>query len=195
MPLGSTLLRNRTEPMLMWRVDGVDRHGRGSAPRSPLVVGGARAAEWETLATAWKRTADGRGSTVVIASEPGMGASQFIDELADLAGPTATVVVAHPFQRSARYGAVADVARHLAHADGAEDVDPIMWLFSHVDQLDADLRDWAALVRADLVGDGIRSTHDPMTRAMQTRMVLAALLERVSATTVAPRRRRLRSHR
>jgi tetratricopeptide (TPR) repeat protein len=109
-----------------------------------------------------------------------MGASQLIDELADLAGPTATVVVAHPFQRSARYGAVADVARRLAHADGAEGVDPITWLFSHVDQLDADLRDWAALVQADLVGDDIRPTHDPMTRAMQTRMVLAALLERAS---------------
>jgi class 3 adenylate cyclase/tetratricopeptide (TPR) repeat protein len=174
--LGPTVLRNRAEPMSMWRVEGVDPHGVASAPRSALLQGGARVAEWQTLATAWKRTVDGRGCSVVIASDPGMGASQLIDELAELAGPTSAVVVAHPFQRSAPYGAVADLARHLARVTGAEPGDPIEWLFSHADGLSADLRGWAELVRADLAGDDIRPIHDPMTQAMQTRMVLTSLL-------------------
>jgi class 3 adenylate cyclase/tetratricopeptide (TPR) repeat protein len=175
-PLGRTLLRNRAERMLMWRVDRVDPVGLWSPARSSLLEGGARAVEWETLAAAWKSTAEGRGCSVMIASEPGMGASQLIEELAELAGPTSTVLVAHPFQRSAPYGAVVDLAHQLARATGAEPVDPIGWLFSHVDRLDPDLLAWAELVRADLSGDDIRSIHDPMTRALQTRMVLTSLL-------------------
>jgi hypothetical protein len=70
-PLGPIVLRNRAEPMPMWRVDGVDQHRLGSSSRSPTSVGGARADEWETLASAWKRTVDGRGCSVVIASDPG----------------------------------------------------------------------------------------------------------------------------
>jgi class 3 adenylate cyclase/tetratricopeptide (TPR) repeat protein len=179
-PLGSIVLRNRVEPIPMWRVDRVDGRRLGPPSRSPLVVGGVRAVEWETLAAAWKRTVDGRGCSVTIASDPGMGASQLIDELADLAGPTATVVVAHPFQRCAPYGAVADAARHLARAQGTEVDDALDWLLSHADQLDSDLRRWAVLVRGDLAGADIRPTHDPMTRAMQTRMVFASLLALVS---------------
>jgi class 3 adenylate cyclase/tetratricopeptide (TPR) repeat protein len=179
-PLGPTVLRNRVEPMSMWRVDQVDPHGLGPAPRSQPREGGARAVEWEALVTAWKRTADGRGCSVLIASEPGMGASQLIEELAELAGPTSTVVVAHPFQRSAPYGAVADVAHQLARATGAEPVDPLVWLFSHSERLAPDLQAWAEFVRADLAGDDIRPIHDPMTRAMQTRMVLTSLLSLAS---------------
>ncbi|HSM66113.1 MAG TPA: tetratricopeptide repeat protein [Ilumatobacteraceae bacterium] len=179
-PLGPIVLRNRAEPMPMWRVDGVDQHHLGSSARSPTSVGGVRADEWETLASAWKRTVDGRGCSVVIASDPGMGASQLIDELADLAGPTATVVVAHPFQRSAPYGAVADVAGHLARARGVEPTDPLDWLFTHADRLTPDLQQWAELVRADLAGDDLRPVNDPMTRAMQGRMVLASLLQLAS---------------
>jgi class 3 adenylate cyclase/tetratricopeptide (TPR) repeat protein len=179
-PLGPVSLRNRAEPVSMWRVEDVDPHGLVPPSRSPLVAGGARAAEWEALATAWKRTVDGQGCTMVIASDPGMGASQLIDELADLAGPTATVVVAHPFQRSVPYGAVTDVACHLASAAGAEPVDPIGWLFAHVDRVPADLREWAGLVRADLAGDAVRQADDPVTRAMQARVVLASLLQRAA---------------
>ena len=179
-PLGPVVLRNRAEPMAMWRVDAVDRHRWEPAERSPATAGGARAAEWEMLASAWKRTVDGIGCSVVIASDPGMGASQLIDELADLAGPTATVVVAHPFQRSAPYGAVADAARHLARTHGVEPTDPLVWLFSHAGGLTPDLREWAELVQADLAGDDLRPVHDPMTRAMQSRMVLASLLQLAS---------------
>jgi class 3 adenylate cyclase/tetratricopeptide (TPR) repeat protein len=176
-PIGSTVLRNRNAPMLTWRVDAVDAEGLGPASRSSLVQGGARAREWETLATAWKRTVDGRGCTMVIASDPGMGASQLIDDLADLAGPTATVVVAHPFQRAAPYGAVAAVARQLARARGDQPDDPIGWLLSHADRLSPDHRGWAELLRSDLAGDDVRPTRDPMTQAMQTRMVLTSLLQ------------------
>lgn len=176
-PLGPTVLRNRAAPMPMWRVDGVDHHRLGPSQRSPLAVGGARAAEWEKLASAWKRTVDGRGCSVVIAGDPGMGASELIDELADLAGHAATVVVAHPFQRSSPYGAVADAARHLARADDREPTDPLGWLFAHADRLPPDLQEWAELVQADLAGDDRRPIHDPMTRAMQSRMVLTSLLQ------------------
>jgi class 3 adenylate cyclase/tetratricopeptide (TPR) repeat protein len=176
--LGPIELRNRAEPMAMWRVDTVVPHGAAtSAARLPL--GGSRRAEWGVLTNAWKRTVDrddGVGCSVVIVSEPGMGASQLIDELVDLVGPTATVVVAHPFQQSVPYGAVTDTARQLARSRGVEPDDPMTWLFSHVDGLAADLQDWAALVRRDLSGHDDRPVADPLTRAMQSRVVLAALL-------------------
>ncbi|HSP28911.1 MAG TPA: adenylate/guanylate cyclase domain-containing protein, partial [Ilumatobacteraceae bacterium] len=177
--LGPIALRNRAEPMAMWRVDAVVAHGSDVMRAVRLPHGGMRAAEWDVLTNAWKRTVDGvdgEGHTVVIVSEPGMGASQLLDGLTDVVGPTATLVVAHPFQRSVPYGAVADAARQLARAREIESDDPMAWLFSHVEGLDFDLRDWAALVRADLSGHDARLTADPLTRAMQARVVLAALL-------------------
>jgi hypothetical protein len=63
---------------------------------------------------------------------------------------------------------------------GVEPTDPLGWLFSHADRLTPDLQQWAELVRADLAGDDLRPVHDPMTRAMQSRMVLASLLQLAS---------------
>jgi class 3 adenylate cyclase/tetratricopeptide (TPR) repeat protein len=177
--LGSIELRNRAEPMTMWRVDAVMPQGAGVPSSARLPLGGTRSAEWDVLTSAWKRTvdsADGAGCNVVVVSEPGMGASQLIDELADLVGPTVTLVVAHPFQQSVPYGAMIDVARQLARANGVERDDPLAWLFSHTDGLPADVQDWATLVRRDLNGHDDRPVADPLTRAMQSRMVLSALL-------------------
>jgi class 3 adenylate cyclase/tetratricopeptide (TPR) repeat protein len=189
--VGPMQLRNRTAPMTMWRVDAVVPHDAALSASARLPLGGTRGAEWEVLSNAWKRMVDAGddgsdrrvGCNVVIVSEPGMGASQLIDELVDLVGPTATLVVAHPFQQSVPYGAVADVARELARARGIEPDDSLTWLFSHIDGLSADLHDWATLVRRDLSGHDDRPVADPLTRAMQSRVVLSALLRAAAPQT------------
>ena len=69
---------------------------------------------------AWERTGDGTGAQLLLVSETGMGASSLLEELAALAGAASTSVVAHPFHHSIPYAALAELARRLAGADGAE---------------------------------------------------------------------------
>jgi hypothetical protein len=136
------------EPMPMWRVDG--SYPTAPSPRgSPTSVGGVRADEWDVThvgleAHRRRRRWMQRGDR----SDPGMGASQLIDELADLVGPTATLVVAHPVPAVGPYGAVADTARQLARAGGARARPTRSTGCSRTPTgSPPDLHDWATLVR------------------------------------------------
>ena len=151
---------------------------RARALPFPRVRG--RRAEWQRLAAAWKRTSEEAGTQLLLVSDPGMGASSLLEALADLAGAASTSVVAHPFLQSVPYAAVADLARHLARAAGVETDEGLGWLFASADRLPPDLHDWVELARADVVDHRSDPDADPLTTAMHTRVVLAALLRLAS---------------
>ena len=166
-------------------------------PRARLPFPGERGrrAEWQRLTAAWKRTGDETGAQLLLVSETGMGASSLLEALADLAGAASTSVVAHPFHQSIPYAALAELARRLARADGAETDQALGWLFAFADRLPADLDNWVELVRADVIEHDSEPDADPLTTAMHTRVVLAALLRRASPRPWLLTHRRRRPHR
>ena len=179
-PLGSMSLKNRVRPMPMWRVTQV--RSRAAAPRAavPFAAEVGRHGQWLQLAAAWKATVDDSGCEVLLVSEPGMGASNLLAAVTDLAGAAATSVVAHPFLEFVPYAAVADVANGLARAVGVESDAPLAWLLSCADRLPPLLRDWVPAAQATLVDHDPRTDADPLNTAMRTRVVTAALLRLVA---------------
>jgi class 3 adenylate cyclase/tetratricopeptide (TPR) repeat protein len=185
-PLGRIPVKNRTAPVEMWRVSGVVGGGLRTTrrrARAASVTAEARRDESRDLAAAWKRTVDGHGSAVALVGEPGMGASDLLAELVDLAGGSAVSLVADPSRRHVPLEGIASLAASLAELDAGEthhQPDPWTWLAGHLGALPPTLAEWTPEVLALLGQDeGQREVRvvDPLTSARRTRMVLAALLE------------------
>ena len=165
--LGPMSLKNRAQPMPMWRVTAVAQRAATARATTPEVVETGRRAVWHQLASAWKHTVDATGCDLVVVSDAGMGGSELLAATADLAGGAATLVVAHPFQGEVPYAAIADVAAALARTAGVEPTDPLVWLHRV----------------AGTEPPAAAAEHaDPRTTAMRARLALAAALH-----TVAPR--------
>ena len=181
--LGPKALKNRSQPVEMWRVTAV--HRRVVRRRGTAVSVAARPAETTRLRTAWKRTVDdGRGGTVLLAGDAGMGASDLIADLVDTAGAAATALVPDPNRARTPYSGVEAIVAELAASEGIATParhDAWRWLFAHTDRLPDGLRPWAPDALA-AVTDSTPVGSDPRTTALRTRAVLAAL-----AAAVAPR--------
>lgn len=163
--LGPMSLKNRLQPMPMWRVATVAPRAATARAATPEVVETGRRPAWRDLSARWKHTVDAAGCDVVVVSESGMGGSELLAALADLAGSAATLVVAHPFQRQVPYAAIRDIAAALAAARGTEPPDPIAWLHA----------------AGGTEAPDARADHaDAPTTALRSRVRLAAALRAAS---------------
>jgi class 3 adenylate cyclase/tetratricopeptide (TPR) repeat protein len=184
-PLGPQQLKNRTATMSMWRVDAVAPLPRRRPIASESTVERFRAGEWEELARLWKETTDGDGASAAIIGEAGMGATELVASLTDLAGRSATSIVADRFLRHVPYSGIRALVVALAASTGevhGHDADAAFeWLGTFQSGLPASLLEWApAALR--LVDGATTPDVEPGTAARRTRQVLIALL-----TSAAPR--------
>lgn len=195
-PMGPQLLKNRVEPMPMWRVESVAPAPHRRVRAGEMIVDRFRRAEWEHLIRLWKETVDGSGASAAIVGEPGMGAAELVAGIADLAGSSATSLVADRFLRHVPYAAVnalvvalAETMGGLEEPDGGERVDRLSdqtgraleWLSTHTNSLPAALREWtpAAL---DLVAGRADAATEPGTASRRARQVLVALISAAAPT-------------
>jgi class 3 adenylate cyclase/tetratricopeptide (TPR) repeat protein len=175
-PLGPQSLKNRVQPVEMWRVTRV--HARVVRRRGVGFGVTARPAEVASLRAAWKRTVDGIGASVLLVGEPGMGASDLLDDLVDLAGGAATALVPDPSRMHTPYAAIEAIVTALATDAGLEvstAADAWRWLATHRATLNEPLRGWApaALSIAARAGSG---GVDARMAGQRARAVLAALV-------------------
>ncbi|MEO6122874.1 MAG: adenylate/guanylate cyclase domain-containing protein, partial [Ilumatobacteraceae bacterium] len=184
--LGPKLLKNRRRPMPMWSVRDVAAVSTSLRPRQRLVAEErGRADEAQQLIDSWNKTIHGIGCSIVLVSEPGMGAAGLIESLTTRAGDAATSLVAHPFLQSVPYAALSEVCKQLARFRGQVPDDPILWLMAHADELPSELRRWADLTQIELTRSEVSvepetRREDALNRVMRTRVVLAALLRLVT---------------
>jgi class 3 adenylate cyclase/tetratricopeptide (TPR) repeat protein len=194
--LGAFQVKNRAAPVELWRVLQVTPMRAVASGRSTTgsldLAGTVRPAESQALAQMWKRTQEGRRTSVLVVGEPGMGASDLLAELVDLAGSHAVPIVADPVRRQVPFAGIEAVLRELSttlgrspapRATGGPSADieheeVWTWLASFADRL--------APVQARRVPAAIevvtgRAVHegDPITSARRARVVVASLLERV----------------
>ncbi len=196
-PMGPQQLKNRVVPMGMWRVLAVDERPRIPLRRHRSTASLFRRVESERLAAVWKATVDGTGASVCLVGEPGMGASELIAELVDLAGGGATSLLADRFAQHVPYSGVHALVRSLATGTGRHDArdgrrdrgrdggrdggrdDSWAWLATAVPLLDDGLREWAPAALAMVAGTAA-PTLDPRTAARRARQVLVALVRAVA---------------
>jgi class 3 adenylate cyclase/tetratricopeptide (TPR) repeat protein len=185
LPMGPQQLKSRIAPMSMWRVAAVTSLPRRRPRATESTVERFRSSEWEQLATLWKETIDGGGASVAIVGEAGMGATELVASLVDLAGGAGTSIVADRFLRDIPYSGVNALVLALAVTVGelpAHDVDAAFaWLGAFKPDLPLTLQDWAAAALGLVTGDA-SSDVEPGTAARRARQVLVALLG-----TAAPR--------
>ncbi len=180
-PMGPQRLKNRAAPMPMWRVSAVARGPRVRSRRRRGATTGLREGEWQQLAAVWKGATDGDGASVELAGQAGMGASELVAELADLAGGAATQIVADRFRRHVPYAGLASVVHALA-TDGGDLPESATlgeawtWLASFVRLLPGALHEWAGAAIATVTG-GVVPSQDPRTVGRRARQVLVALLD------------------
>jgi class 3 adenylate cyclase/tetratricopeptide (TPR) repeat protein len=190
--LGAQLMKNRDEPMELWRVDTV-------GPRTQMRLGthtsdlersgvGARPDELRHLLDQWKQVVDSRvGQVVVIEGEPGFGASELISAVVDHAGSAAVSVVVDPFRQRSPFSGVRSLVQSLRTAGGSlvatlepfgaatsQDTD-WAWLASQVTALPSSLRDWAPQALAH-AAQAATDVVDPLSAASRTHATLAGLL-------------------
>ncbi len=184
--LGQFTLRNRSRPMQMWRVDAVGPRPRSPRGHSP-VAGNARRREAEALAGAWKQTVDGVGCTVEVHGEPGMGSSELLADVCELAGSAATLLIADPFQQFVPYATIAAMVRELSAASGSDVGDGgWTWLAAFAPRLPSHLQLWVPDALATAAQNDAAEIDaaqiDPRTAALRTRQVLVALLTEAMPT-------------
>lgn len=180
--MGPQQLKNRARPMEMWRIRSTAERPSRPTPRTGHAAL-CRRRERRQLADAWKRTTDGAGISVELVSEPGMGAAELVADLVDLAGGSATPIVADRFRRHVPYSGTASLVRALARTAGVELADDgWSWLATFAAQLPPTLRAWAPDALTVATG-GATSLPDPLTASRRSRQVLAAL---VSLAAPAP---------
>ena len=190
--LGAQPMKNRDEPMELWRVDTV-------GPRTQIRVGtrtsdlersgvGARPDELRHLLDHWKQVVDSRvGQVVVIEGEPGFGASELISAVVEHAGSAAVSVVVDPFRQRSPFSGVRSLVRSLRAASGnldsmlgpsgtetSQDTD-WAWLASQVTSLPSPLRDWTPQALAH-AAQAATDVVDPLSAASRTHATLAGLL-------------------
>jgi len=175
--LGATTLRNRVQPVELWRVEAVARSPSTARRSLSASIDLARHEEWITVVSAWKRAENDIGGVVSVCGEPGMGVSELVDETAAFAGSAATLLEPDPFARHMPYGLVTALVRSLAVAAGADASDGgWSWLLQHREEVPDHLRAWVvdavALARGGMTVPG----GDPRTRAARAQRALAAVL-------------------
>lgn len=187
--LGAIELKNRREPVAMWRVAEV--HVRHGGPAAVAVAAG-RGEERDRIVGAWKRTVDGGpGREIVVVGEPGMGGTELLAEVADLAGGAASVVAPDTYRQQLPYGTIATVVEHLwatagaptgPSAGGSTSSDAVAWLLSFVAAIPAEMIGWLddadAALRQQVRADDI----DPTSTVRRSRLALAALIEAAAPT-------------
>lgn len=185
--IGLRRMKNRDEPMELWRVDSVaPRTQARLATRAPgLERSGpdARRLELDRLLDRWKQVVDTQaGLVVVIEGEPGLGASELISATVDHAGAAAVPVVVDPFRQKAPFSGVRSLVRALRSAtDGQDSADESTardewdWLACHATALPSPLRDWAPQALAQ-AAQSTASSIDPLSAAWRTHSVLAGLI-------------------
>jgi class 3 adenylate cyclase/tetratricopeptide (TPR) repeat protein len=192
--LGEIQVKNRAAPVELWRVTQAANarpaaRGR-SAAESRDLVGALRPFESEAMAALWKRTEEGRRTSVLVVGEPGMGASGLLAGLADLAGSHAVRIAADPIRRQVPFAGIEAIVRELLVASdrsthavrdvgSSTQLDPgavWRWLASFADGLPLTAARRASAAIDALTGGAIHD-GDPITSARRTRMVVAALLE------------------
>jgi class 3 adenylate cyclase/tetratricopeptide (TPR) repeat protein len=184
-PMGPQQLKSRVAPMPMWRVAGVTSLPRRRPRATESTVERFRSGEWEELASLWKETIDGGGASVAIVADAGMGATELVASLVDLAGGDATSIVADRFVRDIPYSGVTALVAALAASVGevpSNEVDAgFAWLGTFQPDLPPALQEWAPAALRLVTG---RASPDvePGTAARRARQVLVALL-----STAAPR--------
>jgi class 3 adenylate cyclase/tetratricopeptide (TPR) repeat protein len=182
-PLGAQALKNRQRPMEMSRVVEVfERREHNDDAQSSVFVAG-RAAEQEQIAMAWKQTVEGRGASLCVVGEAGMGASGLLADAVERAGAAGLLVVTDGYRQQVSYGGVATIVRLLAETAGATTVDDgWAWLVSFASLLDDGVRSW--------IDDGHRAFRrtprldeiDPVTTARRAQAVLASLVRAAAPT-------------
>lgn len=185
--IGPRHMKNRDEPMELWRVDSVASRtqARLAARASGLERTGPdpRQLELVRLLDRWKEVVDTQaGVVVVIEGEPGLGASELISAAADHAGSAAVSVVVDPFRQKSPYSGIRDLVHalwsaadgydHTVHAPAAEEWD---WLASHSSALPPLLVDWIPRALAQATQSATDSI-DPLSAAWRTHSVLAGLI-------------------
>jgi class 3 adenylate cyclase/tetratricopeptide (TPR) repeat protein len=178
-PMGPQQLKNRIAPMPMWRVAAVASLPRRRPRATETTVERFRSGEWEQLATLWKETFDGGGASTAIVGEAGMGATELVASLVDLAGGNATSIVADRFLRDIPYSGVTALVMALATSIAelpAHDVDAAFdWLGTYRSDLPAALQEWAPDALTLVTGNASPDV-EPGTAARRARQVLVALL-------------------
>jgi class 3 adenylate cyclase/tetratricopeptide (TPR) repeat protein len=179
--LGVMSLRNRVEPIELWRVDVVAAPEPAGQRLPPASIGIARRNEWAAVRAAWKQAENGIGGVVCVHGEPGMGVSDLVHEAALTAGTAATLLVPDPFARHVPYGLVAALVRSLARSSGDAMVedgldDGFDWLRRQQTQVPGYLRAWVDDAIAIARGAEAKSDADPRSRAARAARVLAALV-------------------
>jgi class 3 adenylate cyclase/tetratricopeptide (TPR) repeat protein len=178
-PMGPQQLKSRVAPMPMWRVAAVTSLPRRRPRATESTVELFRSGEWEQLATLWKETFDGGGASTAIVGEAGMGATELVASLVDLAGGNATSIVADRFLRDIPYSGVTALVMALAASVGEQpghDIDAAFdWLSTFQSDLPAALQEWAPAALALVTGNASPDV-EPGTAARRARQVLVALL-------------------
>lgn len=173
--LGPQHLKNRNRPVPMWRVDAASPPRRW-VRRTSDVVRLARHVEGQRAALFAKRAVDGESGVVSVVGEAGMGVSELLADMVELASPSSTSVAVDPSRQHLAFAGVQAVVDALVDMLVDTPVDPWSWLFSFVPALPDEQRRWADEAFASVTQGAATPAVDPMSSFRRTGVLLAALL-------------------
>ncbi len=177
--LGVVTLRNRIRPVELWHVVAVDPPAPdarpGPVPSTPA-VGWRRPGERERIALAWKRADEAIGTSLCLAGDPGMGASELIADALDYAGRGVAHVVSDRYSLPLPYSGVTSIVVAMAGASGVQPADAVEWLLAHSNLIDVSHPESLDEVHRALRAEAIAATADPQAVAHRVQATIGELI-------------------